>query len=293
MFHLPRLITAMATPFTEDSSVDYQGAQELALRLIDEGSEGLVISGTTGESPTLTIQEKINLFRLVKEAVGSRGVVIAGTGTNSTADCLRLTDEACKCGVDAVMVVVPYYNKPNQEGLYLHFKAAAETSSRPVILYNVPGRTGINMLPETVAKLAEIPNIAALKEAAGSLDQVSALKGMLPEEFLIFSGDDSLTLPMMAVGAYGVISVASNVASALIKEMIDAFVQGDVAKAGQIHGRLFPLFRNMFITANPIPVKKALNLMGRPAGGLRLPLVEASPAETKVIKDSMEKLSLI
>jgi len=290
---LPRLITAMITPFKEDLSIDYDGAQKLAQTLVHEGSEGLVISGTTGESPALSIHEKMELFRVVKEAVGDTGFVIAGTGTNATADCLKITEGASKAGVDAVMVVVPYYNKPNAEGVYQHFKAAAGVTELPMILYNVPGRTGINMLPETVARLSLIPNIVAIKEACGSMDQVSAIRNIVPDDFHIYSGDDSLTLPMLALGGHGVISVASHLVAPQIKEMITAYLAGEVEKASAIHYRLFDLFRAMFITANPIPVKRALGLLARPAGGLRLPLVESTAVETEIIKNAMIRVGLL
>ncbi len=293
MRELPRLITAMITPFKDDLSVDYEAAQKLAQLLINEGSEGLVISGTTGESPTLSVNEKMELFRAVKEAVGDKGYIIAGTGTNSTADCIKLTKGATKAGVDAVMIVVPYYNKPNAEGLYQHYKAAAGATDLPVILYNVPGRTGINMLPETVARLSEIKNIIAVKEASGNLDQVSMIRNMVPEDFIIYSGDDSLTLPMLSVGAYGVISVASHLVAPQIKEMITAYTAGEVKKAAAIHGKLFDLFRTMFITANPIPVKKALSLLGRTADTVRLPLVNATEDETEKIRTVMQQVGLL
>lgn len=291
MIEFPRVITAMITPFKDDNSVDYEGAQKLALHLVNQGSEGLVVSGTTGESPTLTVDEKLNLYTAVKEAVGHQGVVIAGTGTNSTVDCLRLTEEACKRGLDAIMVVVPYYNKPNQAGIYQHYKAVSQVSTLPVILYNVPGRTGINMHPETVAKLAELPNIVGIKEASGDLDQVSLLRSILPQDFLIFSGDDSLTLPMLALGGHGVISVAGHIVAKEIKEMIDSFIKGDVEKARMIHLQIFNLFKTMFVTTNPIPVKKAANLLNLPSGGLRLPLIEASSQETEVIMKALKNLN--
>lgn len=293
MRSLPRLITAMVTPFKEDLSIDFEGAQKLALTLVQQGSEGLVISGTTGESPTLSITEKMELFKVVKEAVGEKGFIIAGTGTNSTADCLRITEGASKTGVDAIMVVVPYYNKPNAEGLYQHYKSAAAATDLPMILYNVPGRTGINMLPETIARLSQIPNIVAVKEASGSLEQVSAIRSMVAEDFVIFSGDDCLTLPMLAIGGYGVISVASHLVAPQIKEMIEAYLAGEVKKASSIHARLFDLYKTMFITANPIPVKRALNLLGLPSGGLRLPLVEATTEETERIKAAMTQVGLL
>lgn len=293
MRNLPTLVTAMVTPFKEDMSVDYAAAQQLASLLVEEGSEGLVISGTTGESPTLSVNEKMELFKAIKEAVGDKGYIIAGTGTNATADCLKLTEGATKAGVDAVMVVVPYYNKPNAEGLYQHYKAAAGATDLPMILYNVPGRTGINMLPETVARLSEIKNIVAVKEASGNLDQVSQIRNMVPEDFKIYSGDDSLTLPMLSVGAHGVISVASHLVAPQIKEMVMSYRAGEVKKAAAIHGKLFNLFRTMFITANPIPVKEALRLMGRPAGGVRLPLVNPTAEETAKIKIAMQQLGLL
>lgn len=292
MKKFPRLIAAMVTPFKEDYSVDYDGAQKLALHLLEAGNDGLVISGTTGEAPTLSVREKIDLFKAIKEAVRGKGMLFAGTGTNSTADCIHLTEEAEKIGVDGLLVVTPYYNKPNQEGLYRHFEAVAQTTSLPVILYNVPGRTGTNLLPETVLKLSAIPNIVALKEAAGNLDQVSQAKMILPPDFLVYSGDDGLTLPMLAVGCYGVISVASHIVAGMMKEMIECFLAGKNSEAEKLHLKMFPLFKNLFITANPIPIKKALEILGLPSGKLRLPLVEASPAETAIIIDSMRKAGL-
>lgn len=293
MLNLPRLMTALITPFKEDLSVDYKGIQELALKLVKEGSQGLVVCGTTGESPTLSITEKLGLISAVKEAVGNSGTVIAGTGTNSTADSIDMTVEAEKAGADGIMLVVPYYNKPNQEGLYEHYKNCAEATSLPVIMYNVPGRTGVNMLPETVLRLSQLPNIIGIKEAGGNLDQVSTLKTLLPESFLIYCGDDSLTLPMLAVGAYGVISVASHIAAREINEMIEYYVGGEAELARKLHLKLFPLFKAMFITSNPIPVKKAVYLLGLPSGGLRLPLVEAAPEETLRIKNTLKEMSFI
>ncbi len=288
----PRLFTAMVTPFKEDLSIDFDAAQRLALKLVNEGS-GLVVCGTTGESPTLSIKEKIDLFKAVKEAVGEKGTVLAGTGTNSTSDCIEMTQAACKLGVDGVMVVVPYYNKPNQEGLYQHFKAVAAESSLPILLYNVPGRTGINMLPDTVKRLAGISNIVGIKEACGDMDQVSLLRSILPKDFLIYSGDDSITLPMMALGCFGVISVASNIAAKEINQMLKAFTAGKTEEALQIHLRLFDLFRAMFLTTNPIPVKKAVSLTGMCSDKLRLPMVEADSKQEKVISNVLKDLSLI
>lgn len=293
MKKFPRLITAMITPFKDDYSIDFAGAQKLALQLLEEGNEGLVITGTTGEAPAMSKQEKLNLFKSIKEVVGDRAWIFAGTGSNSTIDTIHLTEEAAKTGVDGVMLVTPYYNKPNQEGLYQHFKAVASAVDLPIILYNVPGRTGVNMLPDTVARLAGISNIVALKEACGNLDQVSTLKTVLPEDFYVYSGDDSLTLPMLAMGCYGIISVAAHLVGKDMLEMINAYAAGDVQKAYRIHLRLFPLIKALFVTTSPIPVKKALSLLQRPSGKLRLPLVEASPAETQIISEALQKIGLI
>ena len=293
MQKLPRLITAMITPFKNDYSVDFEGAQKLALQLIEEGNEGLVISGTTGESPSLNKEEKLDLFKAIKEVVGSKAWVIAGTGSNSTLDSARFTEEAAGTGVDGVMLVTPYYNKPTQDGLYQHFKIVAESIDLPVILYNVPGRTGINLLPDTVVKLAEVPNIVALKEACGNLDQVSALKTKLPEDFYVYSGDDILTLPMLAVGCYGIISVVAHIVGKQMSAMIKAYLTGDIQKATQIHLQLYPIFKALFVVSNPIPVKKALELVGRPSGKLRLPLVEPSPAETEIIRGALKKVGAL
>jgi len=288
-----RLITAMVTPFDKDLAVDYGRAAVLARRLVETGSDGVVVCGTTGESPTLTREEKINLFRTVAEAIGGKAMVIAGTGTNSTRDSIELSQAAEKAGVDGLLLVVPYYNKPPQEALYQHFQAVARATSLPVMLYNVPGRTGTNLAPETVARLAEIENVQALKEAAGSLDQVSELRRLVPEDFAIYSGDDSLTLPMLALGAVGVVSVASHLVGRRLREMIDSFVTGKVAEAARIHLELFPLFRSLFLTSNPIPVKRMLQLVGEDMGGLRPPLIPATPAETERLRTVLRQLGLV
>ena len=216
MAQFGHVITAMATPFDREERLDYKRAAELARWLVDHGSESLVIAGTTGESPTLSDEEKVELFRTVKQAVGGRAKVIAGTGTYDTAHSIHLSKQAEKAGADGLLLVNPYYNRPSQDGLYAHFRKVAESTSLPVMLYNIPGRTGVNCLPETVARLAEVPTIVAIKEATGSLDQASEVRQRTPPEFLIYSGDDSLTLPMLAVGGYGVVSVASHLVGAQI-----------------------------------------------------------------------------
>ncbi|OAT85892.1 4-hydroxy-tetrahydrodipicolinate synthase [Desulfotomaculum copahuensis] len=288
-----RLLTAMVTPFTKDLTVNYNQARKLARHLVQSGSDGLVISGTTGESPTLTRDEKIELFRVIVEEVGGQATVIAGTGGYSTADSITLTQAAEKVGVDGVMLVCPYYNKPSQEGLYEHFKTIAASTNLPVLLYNIPGRTGVNLLPATAARLAQVDNIVALKEAAGSMDQVSELRRVLPDDFTLYSGDDSLTLPMLALGAKGVISVCSHVVGPRIKDMINAFTSGNTTLATQIHLELYPVFKGLFITTNPVPVKAAMNLLGWNAGPPRLPLVEATADEKEKIKSTLAALKLI
>ena len=288
-----RLLTAMVTPFNEQLEVDYDQAKKLACHLIEHGNDGIVVAGTTGESPTLSVEEKIKLFQAVKEAVGDRAKVIAGTGSYDTAASIRLTKEAEKIGVDGVMLVVPYYSKPSQEGLYQHFKAIAAQTQLPVLLYNIPGRTSINMEPETIARLAEIDNIVAVKEASGKLDQVSKIKMLAPKDFVIYSGDDSLTLPILSVGGHGIISVVGHVAGEQIKAMVNAYFDGKVAEAAQMHNNLFDLFKTMFITANPVPIKYALNLQGINVGSVRLPLVEANAQEKAAIKACLEKMALL
>ena len=279
-----RLLTAMVTPYDEKLQVDLDKARRLARYLADTGSEGIVVCGTTGESPVLSPEEKLSLFSVVKQEVGEKVEVWAGTGSNNTAASVELTRNASKLGIKGVMAVTPYYNKPTQNGLYEHFRAIAEATDLPVMVYNVPGRTGVNLLPETVKKLAEVDNIVAIKEASGNLDQVSQLRTLVPQDFTIYSGDDSLTLPMLAVGASGVVSIASHIAGKRIKEMIDAYFNGEVQKACRIHVELFPLFKGLFITTNPIPLKEALNMMGIDVGGLRLPLTGATDSEKEQIR---------
>ncbi|MEA4925559.1 MAG: 4-hydroxy-tetrahydrodipicolinate synthase [Syntrophomonadaceae bacterium] len=274
-----KMYTAMITPYYPDLQVNYKRAGEIAEYLAANGSDGIVVCGTTGESPVLSPEEKTRLFAEIKAKVGDRVEVWAGTGSYDTDASVRLSLAAAKTGVDGLLLVVPYYNKPSQEGIYRHFKAVAERVSIPVMLYNIPGRTGINMLPETVARLAEIENITAIKESSGSMDQMSQLKMLLADKMAIYSGDDSLTLPMVALGAAGVVSIASHLVGNEIKEMLNAFAAGDVKRAQELHNYLFPMFKGLFITTNPVPVKEALNLLGKDVGGLRLPLCQASEAE--------------
>lgn len=286
-----RLITAMITPFNDRLEVDYDKAVSLAQYLIEEGTTALVVAGTTGEAPTLLKEEKVELFRVLRDKINIP--IIAGIGTNSTRSTINLAIEAEKCKVDGIMAVVPYYNKPNQDCLYKHFKAVAENASLPLMLYNVPGRTAINMTAETVIKLSKIKNIVALKEASGKLDQAGKIVRETPEEFIVYSGEDSLTLPMLSIGCYGIISVVSHIVGTDMSKMIEAYISGDVNKALRIHLKLLDIFKNLFITTNPIPVKAALKIKGFDAGGLRLPLSEADEEVKKILKQNMIDLGVI
>lgn len=273
MVDFGRVITAMVTPFKQDGSVNYGVAEQLAAYLAANGSDTLVVCGTTGESPTLSWDEEYQLFQVVLQAVAGKALVMAGTGSNSTTEAIAATQKAAKIGVHGSLQVVPYYNKPPQAGLYQHFAAIAQACpDLPLVLYNIPGRTGQNMLPETIARLAQVENIVAIKEATGNLDQASEIRRLTPEEFQIYSGDDSLTLPLLAVGGKGVISVASHLVGNQLQQMIRAFETGNNQVATQIHLKLLPLFKSLFITTNPIPLKIALKLTGWDVGSTRLPL---------------------
>lgn len=284
----------MVTPFKADGSVDYAVAEALAVHLVNHGTDSLVVCGTTGESPTLSWDEEYELFKVVQQAIAGKAKIIAGTGSNSTQEAIAATQKADKLGLDGSLQVVPYYNKPPQAGLYQHFRAIAEaTPDLPIILYNIPGRTGQNLLPETVARLAEISNIVAVKEASGNLDQVSQVRRLTSSEFSIYSGDDSLTLPMLAVGGQGVISVASHLVGDLLQQMIQAFTNGQSQTAIQIHLQLFPLFKVLFTTTNPIPVKAALRLQGWQVGTTRLPLDDDSNEIDSLLQPVMRDLALL
>lgn len=291
---LGRLITAMVTPFTEDNQVDYAVAEELAAYLVENGSDSLVICGTTGESPTLSWEEEHELFKVVKQAVTGKAKIIAGTGSNCTQEAIAATRLAAELGLDASLQVVPYYNKPPQAGLYEHFRAIAKAApDLPMMLYNIPGRTGQSLTPETVAKLAEIDNIIAVKEASGNLDTACAIRTLTPDSFAIYAGDDFLTLPLLTVGGIGVVSVASHLVGKEIKAMLTAFLTGDTAKAIAIQLKLYPLFKVLFCTTNPIPVKAALKLQGWSVGSLRLPLVEISSELEAQLAEVLSNLALI
>ena len=287
-----RLITAMVTPFNNEGEVDYEQAKRLALALLDSGSEGVLVVGTTGESPTLTHKEELHLFSEVKSVVGKRGTVIAGTGSNSTAEALEATKGAERIGVDACLLVVPYYNKPTQEGLYQHFKAIAESTSLPCIPYNVPSRTVVSLSADTVIKLSQIDNIIGIKEASGNLDAVSKIISQTRKDFLVWSGNDGDTLPILALGGYGVISVASHLVGNQIREMIYSFINGKTSEAADIHRRLMPLVNALFIISNPIPIKYALNHVGFNVGKPRLPLTEPDEKSAATIKDTLKNYKI-
>ena len=294
MVDFGRVLTAMITPFKKDGSVDFAIAEQLAAHLADQGTDTLVVCGTTGESPTLSWDEEYQLFQVVLHAVAGKALVMAGTGSNSTDEAISATQKAAKIGLDGSLQVVPYYNKPPQAGLYQHFKAIAlACPDLPLMLYNVPGRTGQNLQPETVARLAEVDNIVGIKEATGNLDQASEIRRLTPPEFKLYSGDDSLTLPLLAVGGSGVVSVASHLVGRQLQQMIQAFETGQVKVAIQIHLKLFPLFKALFATTNPIPVKTALRLKGWDVGSTRLPLWEDQDEVSQTLKAVLKELNVI
>lgn len=285
-----RLLSAMVTPFDDEGRVDYGQAQRLALALLDSGSDGVVVAGTTGEAPTLTREEKLKLFAEVKRAVDVRGVVIAGSGTYNTAESIELSQEAERAGVDGLLLTVPYYNKPTQEGLFRHFEAIARSTRLPCILYNIPSRTGVNMTAETTLRLSRIPNIVGVKEASGDLVQIARIIADAREGFRVWSGDDQMTLPILAVGGYGVICVVSHLAGTQMRDMIEAYLAGRVQEAARIHRRLLPLMTTLMTAAsNPIPVKHALNGIGFRVGVPRLPLVEPDEATAERIMAAVRR----
>lgn len=291
MFH--GTYTALVTPFRK-GRVDEDALAKLVRWQIAQGADGLAPMGTTGESPTLDFEEHIRVIEIVVRTADGRVKVLAGTGANATSEAIELTQAAEKAGADGSLQVAPYYNKPPQEGIYRHFRAIANSTRLPLVLYSIPGRCGVEIGAETCRRLAaDCSNIVGIKEAGGLPDRVSQLRALLPRTFTILSGDDSLTLPFMAVGANGVISVASNVVPRQVSSMVKAFVQGRVAVAQRLHAELFGLFRDLFIQTNPIPVKAALAMMGRIAEEYRLPLCEMDPSSRKVLQATLRKLKLL
>ena len=270
-----RLLTPMVTPFDDVGQVDYQQAQRLARALLDSGSDGLVVAGTTGEAPTLTHDEKLKLFAAVREAADGRGATIAGTGTNDTAASIELSQEAERIGVDGLLLTVPYYNKPTQDGLYRHFEAVARATRLPCILYNIPSRTGVNMTAEITLRLSRMPNIVGIKESSGDLVQIARIIDDAGDDFRVWSGDDALTLPILALGGYGAIAVVAHLAGVQLHQIIDDYLAGRTSEAASGHRRLLPLMQTlMTVASNPTPVKYALNQVGFRVGAPRLPLVE-------------------
>lgn len=290
-----RLLTAMVTPFNADGSVNYEKAADLAEWLIDNGSDGLVVAGSTGEAATMSAEEKLELFRVVVNRINKRVPVIAGTGSNNTADSVKMTKMAEAMGVDGALIVGPYYNKPTQEGFYQHFAAVAQSTGLPIIVYNVPGRTASNISPAIVARLAaDFGNIVAIKEAAGNVAQVAELYSVLPEEFTIYSGDDGLILPFMSVGATGLISVLSNIGGGILQDVMQAYEDGRVREAAKLNARMVPLANAMFIETNPIPVKAAVTLVtGIDSGQPRLPLTPMEPANKAKMVAVLQEYGLV
>jgi len=279
MTHFGSLITAMITPFGNDDEINWKEVDRIVDKLLEDGSDSILVSGTTGEAPTLTKKEKLELFARVKERVGNKAKVIAGTTTYCTKESVELTKEAEKIGVDGILATAPYYNKPPQDGLHLHFAKIASETSLPIIVYNIPSRTAVNVLPETLKRLAnDYSNIVGVKEASGDMNQISTIRRLLPRPFLLYSGDDSMTLPLLSVGGDGIISVASHIVGKEIKEMINSYFKGDINRVSELHLKLLPIFRVLFVTTNPIPLKEALNLLGYNVGKCRLPL---SPIDAK------------
>ena len=289
-----RLLTAMITPFDREGNVDYARAEQLAVHLVENGTDTIVVCGTTGESPTLSWDEEYKLFTVLQQAIAGKAKIMAGTGSNSTSEAIAATEKAAHLGLDGTLQVTPYYNKPPQEGLYAHFRAIAEAAPQlPILLYNVPSRTGCKLEPETIAKLAEIPSIIGVKEATGDLDQASQIRALTPAEFAIYSGDDSLTLPLMAVGAKGVVSVASHLVGNQLQTMMQSFAAGNVQEALRIHIQLFPLFKALFLTSNPIPLKVALRLLGLDTGVVRSPLVSGDAELEAKLKIVLQQIGIL
>ncbi|PIC63180.1 4-hydroxy-tetrahydrodipicolinate synthase [Sporosarcina sp. P13] len=279
-----QIVTAMVTPFNEQGDIDFEATRQLINHLIDNGSDALVIAGTTGESPTLTNGEKVELFQFTVEVAAGRIPIIAGTGSNNTRESIEQTKQAELAGVDGIMLVTPYYNKPCQEGLYQHFKTIAETTALPVMLYNIPGRSAVNMEPDTIIRLANVPNIVSIKEASGNLEAMADIIERAPEGFSLYSGDDGLTLPVLAIGGAGVVSVSAHVIGNEMQSMINNFKNGNLAQAAKEHRQLLPIIKAMFAAPNPSPVKAALNLQGVAVGGVRLPIIALPEDQIEALK---------
>lgn len=293
-YNAGEIITAMVTPFNEDLSIDYPALEKLINHLIDNGTDAILVAGTTGETPTLSHEEEHAMFYFVKKVVNGRVKVIMGAGSNSTETAVASSKKAKDLGADAILSVVPYYNKPSQKGMYMHFSAIAKAVDLPIILYNIPGRTGVNMLPSTIAKLAkEHKNIVAVKQSNADLDLISDIKALCPEDFAIYSGDDSLTIPMMSLGAHGVISVASHLVGTEMKKMISDFKSGKNDEALKVHLKLYPLFKKLFMAPNPVPVKAALSNIGIIKEYVRQPLVALDDEEKQQLMSVLNNYTFV
>ncbi|MBW8348924.1 4-hydroxy-tetrahydrodipicolinate synthase [Bacillus sp. IITD106] len=290
MVHFGRVSTAMVTPFDSKGNIDFQKTTKLVNHLINNGSDSLVVAGTTGESPTLSTEEKLALFRHILHAADGRVPVIAGTGSNNTYASIELTKKAEEIGVDAIMLVAPYYNRPNQNGLYQHFVSIARSTTLPVMIYNIPSRSSVNIAPETMIELSRVDNIIAAKEASGDLNAMAEIISNTNDDFLLYSGDDSLALPIMAIGGSGVVSVASHVIGPELQEMIRLFEEGNHKDAASLHRRLLPLMRGLFAAPSPAPVKTALQMTGFDVGSVRLPLVPLTEQERAVLANLVEEI---
>jgi len=289
MVQFGRISTAMVTPFDSKGHVDFANTTQLVNHLINNGTESLVVAGTTGESPTLTKEEKIALFAHVVKVVDKRVPVIVGTGSNNTYATIELTKKAAQLGVDGIMIVAPYYNKPSQEGLYQHFKAVAEGTDLPIMVYNIPSRSVVNILPETIIRLSEIPNIVCVKEASGDLSAMTKIIANTPEDFHLYSGDDSMALPILSIGGVGVVSVSSHIIGNEMQEMVKAFLEGNHTEAAKLHQKLLPVMQGLFNAPSPAPVKTALQLKGLDVGSVRLPLVPLNEQERAEIYELLKK----
>lgn len=279
-----KILTAMVTPFDENGEIDFQAVEQLVNHLVNNGSDGIVVAGTTGESPTLTTDEKLQLFEKVTSVANKRVTVIAGTGSNNTKESIELTKKAEEIGVDGVMLVAPYYNKPSQEGLYQHFRAIANETKLPVMIYNIPGRSAVNISVETTVRLSKIANIVATKEASGNLDAMAEIIEQTDDDFIVYSGDDSLTLPTLAIGGNGVVSVSSHIIGNEMQTMINEFNNGNIVRAASLHRQLLPIMKALFAAPSPAPVKAALNMKNIKVGSVRLPLVPLTDEQEQQLK---------
>ena len=289
MLTFGNVITAMITPFHEDESVNYEGAVKLAQYYCENGSDGILVAGTTGEGATMTEDEKLKLFTDISAAVGDKVMVMANVGTNNTAQTIEFMKKAEKTGVDCFLAIVPYYNKPNQDGCYAHFAALAKATDMPILIYNVPGRTGGKIEAATVVKLAhDFKNIVGIKEASGDLNAATTIARDTDDDFYVYSGEDNLTLPILSVGGCGVISVASHIIGKEMNEMVQAYKDGDIKKAMELHQKYLPVMTGIFCTVNPTPIKACCNMLGLPAGAFRLPMVDASPKVKEFLTQMMK-----